>query len=438
MVQSYVSERSPIRVFEGTTRGGLGRGNLGIVTSRPGVGKSAMLVQIAIDSLMRDRRVLHLSLEHAADHVRAYYDELLSGLVDDEGNEGPDAVRLNIERHRLIYSHLRPFPSSLRVDGGGADEVRRIRDTLEFAREVQHFVPDLVVVDGFDFGTASEASVAELAAIARAQDVELWASATTLAATAEGKIVEPVARFASMVAVVVFLEPEREFVHLRLLKDHDSPTLSDLHLRLDPQSMRVISEDVRPPADHPREPGRYRLHSGGAKGAEAAFGACAERWGLSEQNYSFEGHSQLARDRGVVKLEDKDLKLGDFSLVYVKRRLGRALSDIPVIRHVLQSLWHQVNAASQVFVIGAIQDDLTVRGGTGWAVELARLWKKPLFVYDQPKSSWFRWNGKSWETTPAPRIESYDFAGTGTQDLAPSGQEAISRLFYDSFGEPRG
>jgi hypothetical protein len=56
-----------------------------------------------------------------------------------------------------------------------------------------------------------------------------------------------------------------------------------------------------------------------------------------------------------------------------------------------------VNAASQVFVVAPSMDDGTVRGGTGWGAELARLWKKPLFVFDQQKHGWFRWNDKSWE-----------------------------------------
>ena len=145
------------------------------------------------------------------------------------------------------------------------------------------------------------------------------------------------------------------------------------------------------------------MHSGGSKGAESAFGECAERWGMNEVNYSFDGHRFLERKRGVVVLSEEDLAKGDFSLVYVSKRLGRVLSEIPLVRSVLQTIWYQVNAASQVFVIGAIQDDGTVRGGTGWGAELARLWKKPLFVFDQQKRGWFRWSGKSWELGRAAR-----------------------------------
>jgi hypothetical protein len=45
--------------------------------------------------------------------------------------------------------------------------------------------------------------------------------------------------------------------------------------------MRVIDEDVRPASDRPRNARRFKMISGGCKGAEAAFGACAERWGMA-------------------------------------------------------------------------------------------------------------------------------------------------------------
>jgi len=153
-------------------------------------------------------------------------------------------------------------------------------------------------------------------------------------------------------------------------------------------------------------------------------------------NYSFDGHTLRERERGVVILKEQELRRGDFSLVYVSKRLGRVLSEIPLVRNVLQTIWYQINAAREVFVIGQIQDDGTVRGGTGWGAELARLWKKPLHVYDQQKRTWFRWSGAAWEIAAMPAISSEAFAGIGTQNLTEDGKQAIEDLFRRSFGEP--
>ena len=295
----------------------------------------------------------------------------------------------------------------------------------------------MIVIDHFDIGHAAEEGVAALQTLARERNVELWLSAYAESMPqASGQLPAPLDRFAAQLSVVVYLQPERNVVRLRLLKDHDSKDLADLHLRLDPHTMRVIDEDVPPASERPRDPRRYKLLSGGSKGAEAEFGRNAERWGLAEVNYTFEGHRLLDRQRGIVVLSEDELKKGDFSLVNASRRLNRVLSEIPLVRSILQTIWHQVSGAGQVFVVGVIQEDNTVRGGTGWGAELARLWKKPLFVFDQSKRSWFRWSGTAWEIASLPTITSETFAGIGTQDLTGEGRAAIHDLFLRSFGDP--
>ena len=63
----------------------------------------------------------------------------------------------------------------------------------------------------------------------------------------------------------------------------------------------------------------------------------------------------------------------------------------------LQSIWHQVNNGQEIFVVGKILDDDTVKGGTGWGAEFAKLCNKPLFVFDQERDGWFRWTGEGFE-----------------------------------------
>jgi len=134
------------------------------------------------------------------------------------------------------------------------------------------------------------------------------------------------------------------------------------------------------------------LFSGGAPGAEAEFGACAERRGIEEVNFTFEGHT-IGRHRGVRVLNHEELQAGDVSLEYLARLLHRRYSDSPTIRKVLQTLWYQINSGQEIYVIGTILDDGTVRGGTGWGAELAKLCNKPVRVFDQEKDGWFWWNG---------------------------------------------
>lgn len=174
------------------------------------------------------------------------------------------------------------------------------------------------------------------------------------------------------------------------------------------------------------------LYSGGLKGAEAAFGAAAERYGIEEVNFTFEGH-EIERKRGVRTLSHEELRHGDVSLAYVSKLLGRRLPDTEYIKQVLQTIWHQVNNAREIYVVGKIKEDDTVMGGTGWGAEFAKLCNKPLFVFDQDAGRWSHWNGSAWHTVQQPVIASSHFAGTGTRYLNDKGKAAIEQLYAASF-----
>lgn len=174
----------------------------------------------------------------------------------------------------------------------------------------------------------------------------------------------------------------------------------------------------------------HTLYSSGLKGAESSFGEAAEKFGIKEVVYSFDGH-KLNRERNVVILSKDQLERGDISMELASRMLNRTYYETDKIRRVLQTIFHMVNSGHQVFVIGAIQEDGSVKGGTGWAVELAKMFNRPLHVFDQPQKKWFTWKN-SWQED-SPRIEYNTFVGSGTRYLSDAGREAIDDLFEKSF-----
>jgi hypothetical protein len=92
-----------------------------------------------------------------------------------------------------------------------------------------------------------------------------------------------------------------------------------------------------------------------------------------------------------------------------------------------------VNHGQEIYVVGQILDDDTVKGGTGWGAEFAKFCNKPLFVFDQARDGWHRWTGSDWKEVPEPRITHPTFTGTGTRFLEPNGLLAINDLFDRSF-----
>ena len=177
------------------------------------------------------------------------------------------------------------------------------------------------------------------------------------------------------------------------------------------------------------------LFSGAAPGAEAAFGEMAERYGIDEVNFTFEGHT-ITRTRGLRVLNHEELLAGDVSLEYVSKLMNHRYTEGLTLRKILQTIWYQVNNGQEIYVIGHIEEDYTVRGGTGWGAEFAKLCNKPLHVFDQDKNAWFSWAGSEWRAVrPNDKlvITHPHFTGTGTRTLQDNAKRAIAELYTRSF-----
>ncbi|NWH03687.1 hypothetical protein [Desulfobacter latus] len=179
------------------------------------------------------------------------------------------------------------------------------------------------------------------------------------------------------------------------------------------------------------DPSQFTLYSGGHRGAEAEFGKLAAKYGVKEVNFTFDGN-MLDRDTGMRVLNQEELEKGNISMDIVSTRLGRSFSKGNRIRKVIQSIFHMVNNGYQIFVVGWILPDKTVKGGTGWAVELGKLFNRPVFVYEQDRKAWFSWVDNDWKMA-TPVIHHKSFAGTGTRNLTDDAAAAMQDLFERSF-----
>jgi hypothetical protein len=124
---------------------------------------------------------------------------------------------------------------------------------------------------------------------------------------------------AALVDVGIFLEPHGRHARLTLVKDFDRFPARDVPLVIEGGALRLPREDEPPPAD--ASPGSFTMLAIGSAGAEEEFGACAERWGVREVNFTFRGRHEIARTRGLVELTDDDLRVGEVSAAYVKAHM---------------------------------------------------------------------------------------------------------------------
>jgi hypothetical protein len=233
MYRKELNDRNPLRLFEHSIHGGLGRGNIGVVVARHGIGKTAFLVGIALDEAMRDRKVLHVSLDNTVDHLREFYDEIFMDLAHAAHLEDLPTERLDMERNRMIHTYA-----------GKSFTIHKLRHSISFLKEYAHFDPVCLIMEGFDFERATLEDMQAFQQLARDFNVEMWLSAVTHrgAASTDDGIPEPIGKCAAAIAVIVEMVDYNDGVHLALLKDHDNPNVAKLTLALDPATMLLIAK----------------------------------------------------------------------------------------------------------------------------------------------------------------------------------------------------
>jgi archaellum biogenesis ATPase FlaH len=81
MEKQDLYEKSPVRLFDSATEGGLKAGELGLVTSKKGLGKTSVLVQFGMDTLLQDKQLVHVSFDLHSSNVISWYDGIFAEIA---------------------------------------------------------------------------------------------------------------------------------------------------------------------------------------------------------------------------------------------------------------------------------------------------------------------------------------------------------------------
>jgi hypothetical protein len=225
---------SPLKVLERSSKRGLGRGNLGVLMARAGVGKTACLIHIAFDKLFRKEKLVHVSLEDVPEKITSYYNVIFYDLVKALHMDDEYEVRMLLERNRMILAYLQQ-----------SFEIKRLTENLKNLVEKIDFVPDTLIVDGVDFEKAGRDVFQGFKGIADQFKVEIWFSARThrhITDVNERGIPYPCHELDDLFNIIIQLLPTQSGIVLRLLKDHDAEVKPDASVRLDPNTFLAMRE----------------------------------------------------------------------------------------------------------------------------------------------------------------------------------------------------
>lgn len=179
----------------------------------------------------------------------------------------------------------------------------------------------------------------------------------------------------------------------------------------------------------------FVCHSGGAQGADFYFQEIGKNYHVKTINYSYKTKHHHSDNK--KELTQNEFHEGSQMVERANETLQRFRYQRMI--NLLARNWFQVKNADQIFAIGSIkkQNNLQfLKGGTGWAVQMAIDSNKPVYVFDQNEIRWYYWNFEQKEFLvyeQTPRISSFNFAGIGTRKLNLFGIQAIENLYENTF-----
>ena len=233
MVKSELNKRSPLRIFEKSINGGVGKGNIGVLTSKKGVGKTACLVHIAMDKLFRGRHVIHVSFSSKVDHISMWYEDIFKEIAKKRELEDAVEVHDEIIKNRVIMNFNQ---DSL--------ETEKILKSVSAMIEQGHFAADAVIIDGYDYSKATQADLKALNEFAKETDLEIWTSVSLKKDEPYDDAGMPLVLkdYVNSLEVIVTLQYEGDYVHLKVVKDHDDLSPKEMELKLDPKTLLIAEK----------------------------------------------------------------------------------------------------------------------------------------------------------------------------------------------------
>ena len=234
MVKEELIQRSPVGVFMKSIQGGLKQGELGVIASLSGLGKTSVLVQIALDKLLQGKKIIHVSFTQHTDYVLAWYEDIFNEFIRKKNLEHEQDVKNEIVKNRVLMK--------FNQEGLSVDQILR---SLKAMIRDGGFEADCIIVDGYKFSPQEGEKVSKIKEFARELGLSVWFSCTVKDNEASyGKRNIPVLinDYADLFDVIVVLEPRQDHIELAVSRNRDVKSPEHLALKLDPKTLLILEE----------------------------------------------------------------------------------------------------------------------------------------------------------------------------------------------------
>ena len=165
MIKKQLILKDPLKFLNNSEPQAAATGSFGAVIARPGIGKTAFLVQMALRAMLTDKKVLHVSVQDPVDKVNLWYIELFQKLT----------ASFPADQQAGLWEELltRRFIMTFEIESFGFEKLQH-RVTELKTQNV--FVPDMIIIDGLAIDAAIYPKLHRLKSFAGENAINFWFS----------------------------------------------------------------------------------------------------------------------------------------------------------------------------------------------------------------------------------------------------------------------
>lgn len=232
MLKKDLILRNPLRLMGHESDDILPPGGFGAVMARAGVGKTALLVQLALNSLLNSKNVLHISLDDPVNKVSLWYQEVFRHIAKQYNKAQMNDLWDTLLPHRFIMT--------FKVEGFS---VPKLEERLTDLIEQKIFAPHMIIIDGLPFDGQAHDSLLALKEMALKNDWRIWFTVRTHRHEEPDEMGLPVqlSHLADLFEVALQLQPDGEEIHICALRGGDMKN-EQKNLQLDPATLLIKNE----------------------------------------------------------------------------------------------------------------------------------------------------------------------------------------------------
>ncbi len=209
MLKKDLILRNPLRLMGHENEDIVPEGGFGAVLARAGVGKTALIVQLALNTLIKSSNVLHVSLNEPVDKVNLWYKEVFNRLAN----------QYNVKQVNDLFEDILPhrFIMTFKVEGFS---VAKLEERLTDLTQQNIFNPQMVIIDGLPFDETLKTPLTDLKSFARKNNLHVWFTVTTHRHEKPSDDGLPVQlnNVSDLFDAVIALQPEKDKIHITALK----------------------------------------------------------------------------------------------------------------------------------------------------------------------------------------------------------------------------